>query len=77
MAEASNEARLLSVSKVAFQELLQSFPEHHDGIIIGLLDSYGLAPDGSDRGGGGAVHGDDATAQMRLALKVLHSLPQL
>lgn len=66
----TDEAALLAISKAAFQELMQAFPEHWDAITASLLDVYSLAKDGSEtRGGGAAGKADDGAAQMRKALK--------
>ena len=74
-AKSNEEAGLLSISKLRFQELTSAYPEQLESMITSLLDQYGLTRTGDDKQANGAhasaaAQQENETEVMRVELKV-------
>ena len=74
-AKSNEEAGLLSISKLRFQELTSAYPEQLESMITSLLDQYGLTRTGDDKQAKGAhasaaAQQENETELMRVELKV-------
>ena len=71
-AKENEEAALLAISKLRFQELSSGYPEQLESMITSLLNQYGLTRSGDDLQGAAAHSAQQASESelMQIALKV-------